>query len=321
MSDELSRELIAAKENLLKKQKLENLVTETKKSLKQETSRKKKLGKILKAEDKDVKRLESVSISSIFHSLLGNKEKQIEKEKEELLSAKLNYEECCKLVSTLEKELKTHEDSLVNLVGAEEKYETAFKRKKEFILKLSNGNSQKLHQLMDKATYLKTQQKYLKEAISDGKSSQNALERVLRPLEKAEKVGSWDILTGETAAEEDNERHYLVNEARKHSHYARTSLKWFRDKLSNVNLTIDIDIHITPLETLLEELLSDVDEDWVDELTEQSRIRESLHRVQRVAKNVDNLIDSMTKTLNNIGNKIISTDNEIKLFVEQINLE
>src|SRR5690606_8934759 len=41
-----------------------------------------------------LEKLEKMSISSLFYSILGTKQKRINEEKQEYLQAKLNYDEC-----------------------------------------------------------------------------------------------------------------------------------------------------------------------------------------------------------------------------------
>ncbi|HAK42313.1 MAG TPA: hypothetical protein DCM59_05845, partial [Clostridium sp.] len=112
MFESLNKELINAKEKLHRKQKLEGLINHTNEALQKEVDRKVELEDIFKDEDKDVKKLESLSITSIFYSILGSKEKQLEKERQELLAARLKYEECAKSVLDLEKELESYKTSL-----------------------------------------------------------------------------------------------------------------------------------------------------------------------------------------------------------------
>ncbi|WP_346936758.1 hypothetical protein [Clostridium sp.] len=74
MFEYINKELIDAKENLRRKEKLEGLINHTEETFEIELNRKTELENILKDEDKDVKKLESLSITNIFYSILGSKE-------------------------------------------------------------------------------------------------------------------------------------------------------------------------------------------------------------------------------------------------------
>lgn len=311
MFEEIKRELINAKEKLWRKQKFESLVNQTKGALQKELDRKIELENILQDEDKDVKKLDSLSITSIFYSILGSKHQQLEKERQELLSARLKYDECCKSVLALDRELVSYKDSLNSLLGAGCEYETALKRKEEFILRLNDGNSQKLLQLMDNLADIEAQKKELKEAIESGETVQIELGRVINSLESAEDWGKWDIVGGgllATAA-----KHSHIDEAKEYAHHTKFALIRFQNELSDVDLTMNIDINIGSFETFADYFFDGLISDWVV----QSRIHESLDSVQRVANNVDSVIGSLKEKLNSVQSDLLSTEENIKLLVEQ----
>lgn len=311
MFESLNRELINAKEKLHRKQKLEGLISYTSEALQKELNRKKELGDILKDEDKDVKKLESLSITSIFYSILGSKEKQLEKERQELLAARLKYEECAKSVLDLEKELASYRVSLNDLFGAEEEYETALKRKEEFILGLDNSNSQRLRRLMDKLSDLGSEKKEVQEAISAGDRVQAKLGKVIDSLENAEGWGTWDMLGGGLIA--TSVKHSSIDEARRYAHGAKIALIRFENELSDVNIKVDIDINISSFETFIDYFFDNLISDWVV----QSKINESLENVNDVSRRVEDIVSSLKEKLNTIEEDLATTEENIKLVIEK----
>lgn len=311
MFEDFKSELINAKEKLWRKQKVENLVNQIKKALEKELERKIELENILQCEDKDVKKLESLSITSIFYSILGNKQQQLEKERQELLSARLKYDESCKTAIALERELAAYKDSLNSLIGADCEYETALKRKEQFILRSNDGNSQKLHQLMDNLAALEAQKKELKEAIRSGEAALIELGRVKNSLDSAEGWGAWDMMGGgllATAA-----KHSHIDEAEEYVHHAKFALIRFQNELSDVDLEMNIDINIGSFETFADYFFDGLISDWVV----QSRIGESLESVNHVANNVNRIIDSLKETFLRVERDLLSIDENIKLLIEQ----
>ncbi|MBZ9623764.1 hypothetical protein G9F71_013000 [Clostridium sp. FP2] len=311
MFEDLNRELINAKEKLLRKKKFQSLVNQTRESLQKELDRKLALENILKDEDNDVKKLESLSITSIFYSILGSKHQQLENERQELLSAKLKYDECSKSVLALERALVSYNSSLNSLLGVDCEYETVLKHKEEFILQLNDGNSQKILQLIDNIADLEAQKKELKEAIASGDAVQIELGRVINSLESAEGWGTWDILGGgllATAA-----KHSHIDEAKEYVHHTKIALIRFQNELSDVNLIMNIEINIGSFETFADYFFDGLISDWVV----QSKICESLDSAKRVANNVDSVIGSLKEKFNSIQNDLLSTEENIKLLVEQ----
>ena len=64
-------------------------------------SRYEKLQRQLQKEDSDVKKLEGISITALFYSIFCSKEQQLEKERQELLAAVLQYEQCKQVLREL----------------------------------------------------------------------------------------------------------------------------------------------------------------------------------------------------------------------------
>ena len=68
-------------------------------------SEQKKLQRKLKKELKDIEKLDGLSTKAIFHKILGNKEKQMEKERQEYLELALKEEDVKKSIELLEYEI------------------------------------------------------------------------------------------------------------------------------------------------------------------------------------------------------------------------
>ncbi|MHC1682967.1 MAG: hypothetical protein AB6733_08470 [Clostridiaceae bacterium] len=311
MFEVLKIELIDANEKLRRKKKYESLANQTNETLQKELDRKIELEHILKIENEDVKKLESLSITSIFHSILGSKDQQLEKERQELLAARLRYEECCNSVSVLESELLSYKTSLNSLIDADYEYKTALKRKEKCILLLNDGNSQTLHKLLDKLADLEVQKKELKEAIEAGENVQSKLENVIDSLKSAEGWGTWDMLGGgfiATAA-----KHSHIDEAKVCAHDAKVALIRFQNELSDVNLTMDIDINVDSFEKFADYFFDGLISDWIV----QSRIHDSLDSVESVSDNVDSVLDSLKEKFRNVQIELLTTEEKIKLLVEK----
>lgn len=312
MFEEFNRELINAKEKLWRKQKLDSLVSQTGETLQKELDRKMELENILQDEDKDVKKLEALSITSIFYSILGSKLQQLEKERQEALSARLKYDECSKSVLVLEQELASYNDSLNPLLGAECEYETTLKRKEEFILGLNDDNSRKLFQLMDNIADIEGQKKELKEAIEAGETAQSELSLVINALESAEGWGTWDMLGGgffATAA-----KHSHIDEAKEYAHRTKIALIGLQHELSDVSLSMNIDINIGSFETFADYFFDGLITDWIV----QSGIQESLDSARSVANEVGGVIESLRGKFSNVQNNLLVSEEKIKLLVEQM---
>lgn len=312
MFEYINEELIAAKEKVWRKEKFEGMIRHTEEALEKEVNRKIELEKALKDEDKDVKKLESLSITNIFYSILGSKDQQLDKERQEFLAAKLKYDECCHSVLMLEKDLESYKVSFNNLLDAEAEYEAVLKKKEGFILGLNNENSKKLLEIMDKIPSIEAQKKELQEAIAAGDAARNELQFVVDSLESADGWGTWDILGGgllATAA-----KHSEIDKAKEYAQNTKIALMKFQNELADVDLAMDIDINIGSFETFADYFFDGLISDWIV----QSKISDSLKSVCNVVYNVEDIIKSLRSKLTTVENELSSIKENMKSLIEEV---
>ena len=79
-------------------------------------------GAILQKEQKDVKRLEKTSVSSIFYTIIGQNNKKLEKEKAEASDAEMKYFELQNELTNLKNEIGKYERELRAVRGCDLRY-------------------------------------------------------------------------------------------------------------------------------------------------------------------------------------------------------
>jgi len=80
--------------------------------LKDKTTKLDKLDQMWRKEHKEVEKLEGLSLKSVFAKVLGDKEKQLEKERQEYLTAFMKYEEHKKTLEILDFEKNVLEEKV-----------------------------------------------------------------------------------------------------------------------------------------------------------------------------------------------------------------
>ncbi|MBU5484081.1 hypothetical protein KQI86_07035 [Clostridium sp. MSJ-11] len=311
MFEELNKNIANAKEKLRRKEKLKNLLERTREDLNVQTAKKKELHKILHKEGKDVEKLESLSITGLFYSILGDKEQQLEKERQEYLSAKLKYDECCSLITTLEKEIISYNEELREYINIESEYDELMASKEELILQGNDLNAEKLISLAEKAQDLKSNIKETKEAINAGEKVREALERVLSSLESAKGWGQWDMLGGGVLS--TMAKHSKMDEAKSHVHEVQRLLGIFKRELSDIRLSSNIDINIGSFEKFADYFFDGLIFDWVV----QSKINDSLDNVRTNSNNVKKLLSTLERNLNDCERELMAVEEEIKGIIEE----
>lgn len=310
MFEKLNKEIADVKEKLRRKEKLQSLLKKTKEDLNDLIVKRNDLEKILKREKKDVDRLESTSITGLFYSILGNKEQQLEKERQEYLGAKLKYEECISLITTLEKEIISYNEELSQYSNAQLQYEKLMKDKERLILQGNDLKAKKLIELAEKTSDLKSNIKETKEAMNAGERVREALQNVISSLESAKGWGQWDMLGGgflATAA-----KHSKIDEAKSYVHEVQRLLGVFRRELSDVNLSSNMDINVGSFATFADYFFDGLISDWVV----QSRINDSLNSVYTTSDNVNGLLNTLGRNLDSFERELGRMEEEIRVIIE-----
>ena len=98
---ELNTDLVEIKDKLRTRQKLLDDLGRTQNMLSEQEAKLSELSANLQKEGADVEKLEGLSLTGLFHTILCDKQKQLEKERQEHLAAKLKHDECTYSVSAL----------------------------------------------------------------------------------------------------------------------------------------------------------------------------------------------------------------------------
>src|SRR5262245_38999709 len=101
---ELTTRLVQIKEQLGIRNKVRKDLESVRTSLESERARLRSLTETLRQESRDVERLEGLSLEGLFYQILGSKEHQLDKERQEQLAAKLKHDQCSHAVAALEQE-------------------------------------------------------------------------------------------------------------------------------------------------------------------------------------------------------------------------
>ncbi|MGI6154242.1 MAG: hypothetical protein ACOYJB_10540 [Christensenellaceae bacterium] len=300
MIESLDKRLTTIREKIRHKQKLEKDLVQIRESLAAEQEKYANLSIQLHKEGRDVKKLEGLSLYGLFLTILGSKEEQLEKERQEYLAAKLRYDECRSEINSLKGKVQETIKQLALLEGLEANYRELLAEKETIILSSQCSQAQLLLDLSEELGELKANQKELQEAIDAGNHALVQLQKVQDSLGSAQAWGVWDILGGGLIA--TTVKHSRIDEARQHAHKAQQALHWFIRELKDVkpHLQTDINIDIGGFATFADYFFDGLIVDWIV----QSRINETLD-------NVKNMINDLSKTLRNLQQELRVVDNRL----------
>lgn len=276
MLEEFSVRLAKNIEQQTLKKKLEQDLLAVKTELQDQTAKLASLRNRLNKERMDIEDLERISLTALFYLVLGSHEKQLEKERQDHLSAQLLYEQAKQQVDYLEKEQNALIQQLDKLVNVETEYEMLLSEKENLLRQTNNEVASELIKCTEQIAALESEIKEISEAIAAGNIVIFRLNQVMNSLKSAENWGTWDLLGGgliSTAI-----KHSRVDDARKGIHDVQKGISNFKRELADVGKHVDLQINIGEFESFADFVFDGLIIDWVV----QSKISRSLARSSSV---------------------------------------
>jgi len=279
MLQDLSARLTKTVEQKRLKLKLEQELSAVEKEFQDKSVRLELLSTTLEKEKVDVEKLERTSLTALFHSVLGSREQQLEKERQELLSAQLVYQQTKHQVEFLKQERNGLIEQLERLKGVDSEHALLLDEKERYLRQSNQLVASELVGLSETIANLNSELKEISEAIAAGNDVILGLEQVIESLESAEGWGTWDMLGGgliSTAI-----KHSRIDDARTGVNDVQTKMSQFKRELADVRKNAELQIEIGELETFADYFFDNLIVDWVV----QSKIVDSLEQ-SKALKNV-----------------------------------
>jgi hypothetical protein len=234
MIDDLRNELSDLAGNLARKDKIQAMLRSLRDEERELVSREYELRAILSKENADVERLAKTSAAALFYSILGKKDKKLEKEQQEAYAAKLKYDalvrqldDCCSRIELLVAEQES-------LSGIDKRYVEVL-RQLQNDLKSDSRYADKICTFEKAIGENDAQLREIGEAVSAGRSAMSQIENIERSLDSAEGWGTWDLLGGGLVS--DLAKHSHMDEAQAGAEHLQVLLSRFKTELADVHIT------------------------------------------------------------------------------------
>ena len=310
MLKDLNIRLIDILEKLRARDRLQNKLAEVERLLSQEVTRLEGLDVQFVREERDVQRLEGLSLGSIFYTVLGDKEQRLDRERQEFLAAKLQRDQCQFAISSLELDLADLKYKLSALGNLDSAYQALLERKEKILLSSGNDLTRQLLDLSGQQANLLADHKELWEAVSAGQAVLTTLDGVINSLNSAEGWGNWDMLGGGMLA--DLAKHSKIDEARDQVHQAQELLRRFQGELADIQSAESFLIDISSFDTFVDFFLDGLIVDWIV----QSKIQNSLERTNQVRQRVKAVLQGLETRLAENQGQLDNLIKQRKLLVE-----
>ena len=310
MPEDVSIRLTKVFEQVRLKKKLEQDVSAVEQELREKSTRLETLSAQLKKEQVDVDKLEHSSLTALFHSVLGSRELQLDKERQELLAAQLAFQQIKHQVDYLQQERLNLAGQLKTLKEVEAEYEQLLNEKEQYLRQTDQSAACELMSLSEQIAQANAEVKEIREATLAGRNVLAGLEKVIGSLDSAEGWGTWDLLGGgllSTAI-----KHSRIDEANNGIQEVQTSMSRFKRELADVQQSGKLAIQIDGFESFADYFLDGLIIDWII----QSKVKAALEQSNQVKQNIAHMVVNLEAREKSVQNKIMELQEKRRRLVE-----
>ena len=191
-------------------------------------------------EERDVEKLEKLTLSSVLASLRGNKEDEIDREKREAYAARLRLQEAERQRDEIRYEIRLRQERIKASESCEQNYEALLREKAEAVRKTDPVLAEKLTELEQRELGMTSRQKELEEAFAAGRQAMDHIRAAIVDLDDAEGWSTWDIFGGGLIV--DAMKYSSMDDAQKKMEQVQSDLRRYQAELADVAQTAAFDL-------------------------------------------------------------------------------
>ncbi|MDF2540647.1 MAG: hypothetical protein K0S47_365 [Herbinix sp.] len=310
MFEQLNKNLEELSLGILRYQKINELLNQYALQLAKLNTDATKYADELKHEQSDVEELSRTSLKAIFYSVLSSKEKQLNKERQEVLAAKLKYDNILVQINEIEKQITKLKEEQCQYSDYEARYNNEYKVKYQ-MLKQSGKNADRITALENVIISYKSTMKEIDEAINAGNQVLHKLKEAEDSLDSAEGWGMWDMFGGGLIA--DMVKHSHIDDAKSSVLEIQVLLNRFRTELADIKITSQITIDIDGFAKFADFFFDGLISDWIV----QSRINDSISSVRNVQGDVNSVLTKLRQMMQSVKISILQREDELRNLIEK----
>lgn len=197
----------------------------------------------LRHEQRDLDRLEGLSLAAFFYNMTGQLEEKLEKERQETSAARVKYSAALRELEAIQADLTETEIDLQDLADCEERYARSLEQKRLEIETAGSNEARELLDMEEALALLAGQERELDEAISAGTDALHAADEVMQNLSAARDWGAFDALCGGLLP--DLAKHDKIDEAQQSIEQLQIRLQRFNKELTDTDIRTDLEVSIS----------------------------------------------------------------------------
>lgn len=297
--------------NIKEKERLGISLKSMEEELRAAEERKKQFERQLIKEEKDVKRLEGISLANLIHSLKGDKSDKLYEERREAIAAKVKYDEINGEIKRLKEEIEGIKSRIFGLGNLQEKYLQLIDEKEKIIKSGNYIQNDELEGLIDEGVNLKNKEREINEAIAAGEKLLYSLNGVRDILDSAKNWGIYDMMGGGFIS--TMVKHSKIDEAQEEIQKACYLAKRFYKEIGDVGQTANININIDSFLTFADYFFDGIFTD----MAVQSRINDAIDQVNNNIMKLNRILNGLERELKTNENKIKDIDRRRMDIIER----
>lgn len=244
----------------------------------------------LKKEEKDVKQLENKGIKPLFYRILGDKEKQLETERQEYLAVSLKYNALREEIEVLEYEKDLLLKKSLSFPKVKKEVEDLKSARQKELLNSNHPKSGEVALVLKKYDNSILLGKELSEAIAAAKNAHKNISALSIILRQALDWGKWHGRNSPAYAE--MMKRSKLSEASRALAVTQRSLDYFAKEMSDLGETnMRFTINFNEINKFTDYFLDNLITDWII----QQKIRNTINSVLVVKDKIDRVNQSLTK--------------------------
>lgn len=284
--EELNKKLLAINKELNRKEKIQIHLNNLINLIQRKTLELQEVEQLVHKEVQDVLKLEKLSLFSTFQFILGNKQQQLEKERQEYLQAVLKRKGLMENIKALEKEKNVLGKSYMGLHDIEIEFEKLISEKAA-LLKANNNYPPSLHRYNEKLASFDSRIRELKVTIRQGEKAKKELHKIIVNLGK---IDNWGFDNSKSSSSELVRYNKQIDRTHKHVYIANNFLQRYEEELLDLSDHFELEYRreVQMLEKFLDQFIDCLITDWIV----RSKLENSIHLVLNVIDKIT-LINAM----------------------------
>lgn len=214
----------------------------------------------LEKEEKDVARLERITLASVWASLRGTKEEKLDREQAEAWSARLKWQEAERQLEEICAEIADREARVTADANCQAEYEALLREKEQVYREKDPILAAKLAELEQRQLEITGQWKELDEAVVAGRQALYQIDAALHKLDTAEGLSSWDMWGGGLWT--DMLKYESMEEAQALMAQVQSGLRRYQAELADVAETARLELEVDGTLSVMDVFFDNIFADW-----------------------------------------------------------